>query len=68
MNTVRKTRLQRKMTQRDLAGKVGTSQQQIQRIENGQTPTLELACRISSALKAELTELFPIETRALNRK
>lgn len=48
------------LSQRALAELVGTSQQQIQRVESGvQTVRIDLAARIADALNASLTEIFP---------
>jgi len=48
------------LSQRELAKAVGTSQQQIQRIESGvQAVRLHLAAQIATALKSPLEELFP---------
>lgn len=48
------------LSQRELAKAVGTSQQQIQRIESGvQAVRLHLAAGIAAALKSPLDELFP---------
>lgn len=59
MNKVRALRTQRKLTQAGLAKKVGTSQQQIQRVESGQEPKLELAVAICKALDVTLDQVFP---------
>lgn len=59
MNQVRALRRGRKLTQTSLAEKVGTSQQQIQRIESGQEPKLQLALLICKALDVTLDEVFP---------
>lgn len=54
-NLVQRARLQRNMTQADLAIKVGTSQSAINRIENGkQNISLEMIEKISSVLKVGL--------------
>jgi putative transcriptional regulator len=48
------------LTQRALADRAGTSQQQVQRIEAGvQGVRLELAARIATALGTDLAEIFP---------
>ena len=50
----------RGLSQRALAKTVGTSQQQIQRIETGiQTVRIDLAIRIANALSSSLPEIFP---------
>lgn len=56
-----------KLSQKALAEMVGTSQQQIQRVEVGHTLRLELATRIAAALRTDLETLFP-EIRAVARK
>lgn len=59
-NSVRKAREGKGLTQRALAALVGTSQQQIQRIEAGvHGVRLDLATRIADALGASLPQLFP---------
>jgi transcriptional regulator with XRE-family HTH domain len=59
-NRISHLRKLRKLTQRALAERVGTSQQQIQRIESGtQAARLDLAASIAEALKVPLAELFP---------
>lgn len=59
-NRIIQLRKSRGLTQRALAEVVGTSQQQVQRIEAGvQGVRLELALKIASALGADLEELFP---------
>jgi transcriptional regulator with XRE-family HTH domain len=67
MNHVKAAREAAEMSQRALAAKCRMSQQQIQRIECRQKPTLELACRISGALSKPLAELFPSETKKMFR-
>jgi transcriptional regulator with XRE-family HTH domain len=59
-NIIRQRREAAGLTQRVLANRVGTSQQQIQRIESGVQPArLELALAIAKALNAPLAEIFP---------
>jgi DNA-binding XRE family transcriptional regulator len=59
-NNVRHFREKAKLSQRELAAKVGTSQQQIQRIEAGvQAVRLDLAADICKALNTNLGEVFP---------
>jgi transcriptional regulator with XRE-family HTH domain len=59
-NRIWDLRKERNLTQRELAQKVGTSQQQIQRVEAGVvTVRLELAAKIADALGVRLGELFP---------
>src|SRR5262245_24748599 len=59
-NRVRKLRTERKLTQKALAEKVGTSQQQIQRVEAGiHAIRLDFAAKVASALDVELSQAFP---------
>lgn len=59
-NNIKSMRLERHLTQRQLADRAGTSQQQIQRLESGvQAARVDLAERVASALGAELHDLFP---------
>lgn len=61
-------RKERGLTQRKLAELVGTSQQQIQRIESGVVAArLDLAIRISAALETPLDVLFPGATKLLRK-
>lgn len=54
------------LTQRQLADMVGTSQQQIQRVESGQTAArLSLAVAIAAALEKPLNVVFPGSVGAL---
>lgn len=65
-NKVRQIRLRLSLTQRELAEKAGTSQQQIQRIESGKIATnLLLAQAICSALGQPLEVVFPQAAKAL---
>lgn len=59
-NNVKRLRTSLRLTQKKLAEKVGTSQQQIQRIEAGSISTsLATANAISAALGQPLTKVFP---------
>ena len=59
-NRIAALRKERGLTQRALADRVGTSQQQVQRIEAGlQGVRLELANKIAAAFGKELVEVFP---------
>jgi putative transcriptional regulator len=59
-NRVKDLRAEQGLTQKQLAASVGTSQQQIQRIESGlQTVRFDLAMRICEALKAKAADVFP---------
>jgi len=56
---VRKTRRDRKMTQEDLAEKVGLHYTTISRIERGiSNPPVQTIDKISKALKISLSDLF----------
>lgn len=58
-NLVFEERLKRKMTQIQLAKKIGTKQPSIARIENGDVlPSLEMLDKIAQALGTELTIKF----------
>lgn len=60
MNKVKSIRTKLGLTQRQLADKVGTSQQQIQRIESGRIAArLTLAADIATALGKPLNVIFP---------
>lgn len=59
MNRLRALRKKAGITQAQLAKKAGTSQQQIQRIEAGQSIVLELAMSISNALGSPIDKVFP---------
>lgn len=60
MNKVKSIRTKLGLTQRQLADKVGTSQQQIQRIESGRIAArLALAVEIAAALGKPLNAVFP---------
>ncbi|MCW5808636.1 MAG: helix-turn-helix transcriptional regulator [Deltaproteobacteria bacterium] len=56
---LRRARTAAGLSQAGLARLVGTSQQQIQRIEAGNTIRLDLAMRIAAALKVDLGAVFP---------
>jgi transcriptional regulator with XRE-family HTH domain len=59
-NNIKEFRNARGMSQRDLAKAVGTSQQQIQRIENSkQAIKIHMAAKICKALGCELSDAFP---------
>lgn len=53
------------MTQKQLAEKIESSQQQIQRIEVGQYAKLDLAVKICAALNSDLEEIFPSTKKAI---
>lgn len=65
-NRIQQFRKALKLSQRQLADIVGTSQQQIQRLESGQvTAKLEMATKLSSALQKPMDVVFPGSMRAL---
>lgn len=66
-NNVRTLRLKKGLAQTGLAKLVGTSQQQIQRIERGQVTDLETALSIASALGKPIDQVFPAARKALAR-
>jgi DNA-binding XRE family transcriptional regulator len=60
-NRIKELRAKSRLTQRELAEKAETSQQQIQRIEAGvQAVRVDLAMKIAKALNAQLPDVFPI--------
>lgn len=68
MNKVKSIRTKLGLTQRQLAEKVGTSQQQIQRIESDQIAArLTLAAEIAAALGKPLNVVFPGSIGAIAR-
>lgn len=65
-NNIKKYRNAKKLTQRQLADAIGTSQQQIQRIESGAiAANLQLANRIAAALGRSLSSVFPDAAKAI---
>jgi transcriptional regulator with XRE-family HTH domain len=59
-NRILQLRKSAKLTQRELAERAGTSQQQIQRVEAGVVAVrLDLANKIADALQVRLPEVFP---------
>ena len=68
LNRIRGFREELGLTQRALAEKIGTSQQQIQRIETGvQSVRHDLALKISAVLGASVGALFPAISEAVQR-
>lgn len=64
-NKIEALRKGKQMTQRQLAAAIGTSQQQIQRIEKGrQSPRFELAAKICAVLKEPMDVVFPATKKA----
>lgn len=67
-NKIKELRTQLSITQRELADMVGTSQQQIQRIETGKVAAkLGLAQAISAVLKKPLSAVFPNSDNLLKK-
>ncbi|QSQ17466.1 helix-turn-helix transcriptional regulator [Myxococcus landrumensis] len=66
-NNVRTLREKAGLTQSALAKAVGTSQQQVHRIEQGQAARIDVALRICHALGAPMEKVFP-KTRATLRR
>ncbi|EMW1015361.1 helix-turn-helix domain-containing protein [Serratia marcescens] len=67
-NKIKELRTQLSITQRELADMVGTSQQQIQRIETGNVAAkLGLAQAISAVLKKPLSAVFPDSDKLLKK-
>jgi putative transcriptional regulator len=61
-NNIRVLRAERRMTQAELALRVGSSRQTILSIENGGTvPSATLAFKIAKALKVPVTDVFEME-------
>ena len=58
-NSIRPVRLQREMTQQELADRVGVTRQTINAIEGDKySPSLEVAFEIAKALGVRLDEIF----------
>lgn len=67
-NRIRELRARKGISQRGLASMVGTSQQQIQRVEAGtQAVRFDMALRICAALAEKMEKVFPGTQRALAR-
>jgi len=60
MNSLRKIREEKGMTQVQLAAAANVTQGMISAYENGVLPTLPIALRISRILGASLEDLFPM--------
>ncbi|MBI5036876.1 helix-turn-helix transcriptional regulator [Candidatus Micrarchaeota archaeon] len=61
-NHLKELRARDKLTQDDLAKKVGVTRQTILAIENGKyNPSLELAFNLSNVFKAKIEEMFEAE-------
>ncbi len=60
-STVQKYRLQRSLTQEDLAEKVGVTRQTILAIEKGDyAPSVTLALKLAKVFKCQVEDLFTI--------
>ena len=63
-NRIRIFRFEKRMTQEELAVRVGVSRQTIMSVENGYTtPSVLLAFKIGMALEAPVTDVFSVEGR-----
>lgn len=61
-NCLRALRFDKRMTQEELAVRVGVSRQTIMSIENGNTnPSVLLAFKIAKALEVPITDVFKVE-------
>lgn len=65
MNTIREHRHKLKLSQTDLAERLGTTRQHIQRIEVGEYLKLDFALRICAALKQPIEVVFPPTKKAI---
>lgn len=67
-NRIKALREKRGLSQKELAALVGTSQQQIQRIENDkQSIRFDLALEVCRALEASMQKVFPEAAKTLSR-
>ena len=65
LNRIKQYRLQRKLTQEDLALAVGVSRQSINAIERGRyIPSLPLALRFARLYEVSMDELFQLQEEA----
>lgn len=61
-NTIRVARAEQRMTQQELADKVGVSRQTINAIESGKfVPSTVLALKIAHTFEKSLEEIFSLE-------
>ena len=61
-NTIRVARAERRMTQQELADKVGVSRQTINAIESGKfVPSTVLALKIAHTFEKSVEEIFSLE-------
>lgn len=59
MNNLKEIRSKNKLTQQELAMKIGVTQRYIAFIEKGdRTPSLENACKIAKILKTSVEQIF----------
>jgi transcriptional regulator with XRE-family HTH domain len=65
--TLREARLQRRMTQEDLAAKSGVEQTTISNIETGrvQSPSWDTVAKLSAALGYQPHDIFPVDLTAV---
>jgi len=62
VNSIRKARRQKKLTQEKLADKIGVTRQTIIALEKGNyTPSVMLALKISKFFKVKVEDLFKIK-------
>ena len=62
VNSIRKARRQKKLTQEKLADKIGVTRQTIIALEKGNyTPSVMLALKISKYFKVKVEDLFKIK-------
>lgn len=62
VNTIRRLRFERGMTQEELALRVGVSRQTVMSIERGATnPSVLLALKIAAALSVPVVDVFRME-------
>src|SRR3989442_14197673 len=66
-NQIRRFRQKKGLNQRQLAAAVGTSQQQIQRLETGSPIKLNMAVELAKSLETTLDKLFP-ESKSVLQK
>jgi len=65
-NRIRVLRFERRMTQEELAIRVGVSRQTIMSIENGHTnPSVLLAFKVSKALGSNIEDAFQVEGKLM---
>ena len=61
-NNLKKERLKKQLTQRELAQKIYITERHYRRFEKGELlPNLKTAIRIARVLKTTVEELFPLE-------